>query len=472
MRALYDSKSKLDDRGIKKLLSETAKYETWLKVETALAVSQAEEGFIPMEAANDIASVRFEDLDLDEMERIKAEVGHGFVPFVKVLVNACRSEGGKYVHYGVTTQNIQQTSQLYMIKQVNTVFKSFLADILANLGRLAHDHADTVMAGRTHGKHAIPITYGYKVSVWISELLSGIERLEECEKRVFVVMMGGAVGSFNATGLIGRRIQQRVADKLEMVSMDVPSRNMSQMKVEYLMNLSLLCGTFHKMAEEVYYAGVEEFSEVSEAFTPGTIGSSTMPQKINPKLAKGIIANSQKLYSLPATGLYSAVRMFEGDSSSYMLFDGLLEEGVALATEVLIRSEELSSTLKVNKTQMLKNANLNKGLDNSEYVMMKVAEKIGKDKAHELMYEKAMAVEVGGKDYYHVLLEDAVLASMFSADEIKDMINPANYTGLCSVIAEEMAGKAAGKAAGLKSCLNSSIRFLNADISDFPGKFL
>lgn len=456
MRALYDSKSKLDDRGIKQLLSETNKYRTWLKVESALAMAQAEEGFIPMEAAGDIGAVRFEELDLEEMVRIKARVGHGFVPFVKVLVKACRPEGGKYVHYGVTTQNIQQTSQLYITRQVNNVFKSFLADILASLGALAEENAEAVMAGRTHGKHAIPITYGYKVSVWISELLSSLERLEECEKRVFVAMMGGAVGGFNATGLVGRSVQNRVAEKLGMVPMDVPSRNMSQMKVEYLMNLSLICNTLHKMAEEVYYTGVEEFAEVSESFTPGTIGSSTMPQKINPKLAKGIIANSQKLYSLSTTGLYSAVRMFEGDSSSYMLFDGLMEEGLELATEVLIRGEELARTLHVNRERMLKNVNLNKGLDNSEYVMMNVAARIGKDKAHELMYDKAMKVELEGKDYLTVLREDETLTAMFTDEELKAMIDPASYTGICDVIAREMADKARGRAAKIKKELEEN----------------
>lgn len=455
MRALYDSKSKLNDRGMKQWLSEKSMYETWLRVETALALSQAEEGLIPAKAAEHIASVRLEDLDLEEMARIKAKVGHGFVPFVKVLVRACSEEGGKYVHYGVTTQNIQQTSQLYITKQVNHIFKSFLADILANLGHLALDHADTVMAGRTHGKHAIPITYGYKVSVWISELLNSLERLEECEKRVFVVMMGGAVGGFNALGVKGRSVQNRVADRLGMSSMDVPSRNMSQMKVEYLMNLSLLCNTLHKMAEEVYYTGIEEFAEVSEAFTPGTIGSSTMPQKINPKLAKGIIANSQKLYSLSTTGLYSSVRMFEGDSSSYMLFDGLMEEGMELTCEVLIRGEELTRTLHVNREQMLKNAGLNKGLDNSELVMMKVAEKIGKDQAHDLMYQKAMEVELNGRDYYQVLTEDDTLTSMFTSEELKAMLNPGSYTGLCSVIAKEMAQKACGRAGELKERLSA-----------------
>ena len=446
MRALYDSKSKLDDRGIKYLLSEENKYKTWLKVEGALALSQAKEGFIPKEAAEEIASVPFEPLDLEEMEKIKAKVGHGFVPFVKVLVKACKVEGKKYVHYGVTTQNIQQTSQLYITRQVTEIYKSFLADILKNLAALARDNADAVMPGRTHGKHAIPITYGYKVSVWISELLTGIERLEEAEKRIFTVMMGGAVGGFNATGLTGRKVQDDVAELLSMSSMEVPSRNMTQMKVEYLMNLCLLCNTFHKMAEEVYYTGIEEFGEVHEGFTPGTIGSSTMPQKINPKLAKGIIANSQKLYSLPATGLYSGVRMFEGDSSSYMLFDGLMEEGMELATEVITRAEELTRTLYVNKERLLKNANINEGLDNSEYVMMNVAAKLGKDAAHQLLYDKAMKTELEGKNYLQVLSDDEVLSSMFTKEELEKMIAPSSYTGICSVLARELADKAEAKA--------------------------
>lgn len=452
MRALYDSKSKsIDSRGIDTLLSKEVKIETWLKVEAALAKAQAEEDFIPRSAAENIAAnCKIENIDFDEMDRITEKVGHGFVPFLKVLIKACSEEGGKYVHYGVTTQNIQQTSQLYIMKQVHEIFKDFIADILVNLSHLASEHSDTVMAGRTHGKHAIPITYGYKVSVWISELLNAVQRMEESEKRVFQVMMGGAVGAFNATGETGWKVQQRVADELGMISMPVPSRNISSHKEEYIMNLALLCNVLHKIAEEVYYTGLEEFNEVSEAFTKGTIGSSTMPQKINPKLAKGIIANSQKLYSLVSLGLFSSMRMFEGDSSSYMLYDGMIEEALELCSEVLKRAEELTRTLHINKEKMYENAMKNKGLDNSEYVMMCIAGKLGKDKAHELMYEKAMKVELDGKDYFTVLKEDPIISSNFSEDEIYEMIKPENYTGLSHFLAEKMAKEAIEKAKELK----------------------
>lgn len=451
MRALYDSKSKGNDREIKKLLTKEAKISSWLEVEAALADAQAEEGFIPRQAADHIMeNARLECLDLEEMDRIQEKVGHGFVPFVKVLVHACGEESGKYVHYGVTTQNIQQTAQLCTAFRIHKIFMTYLADILEHLAVLAREHKDTVMAGRTHGRHAIPITYGYKVSVWISELLNAAQRMEECEKRVFQVMAGGAVGAFNATGETGYRVQKRMAEKLGMYEMPVPSRNISSHKEEYIMNLALLCNALHKMAEEVYYTGLEEFGEVSEAFQKGTIGSSTMPQKINPKLAKGIIANSQKLYSLVSLGFFSSARMFEGDSSSYMLYDGMMEEALELTTEVLMRAEELTATIHINSERMYQNVLLNKGLDNSEYVMMKIAQKLGKDKAHELLYDKAMKTELEGKDYLTVLKEDPILSENFTEQELEEMLRPENYTGLSSFLACRMAQEAEKAAAGIK----------------------
>lgn len=442
MRALYDSKSKtIEDRGIKAYFKREAKIQSWLDVETALAEAQAEAGFIPAVAAQRIAAAaRLEHIDFAEVDRLTEKIGHGFVPFLKVLVKACDEESGKYVHYGVTTQNIQQTAQLLVTKQIHGKFMSLIAQCLRNLGALAERHKDSVMAGRTHGKHAIPITYGYKAAVWISELLETVNRLQEAEKRVFKVMMGGAVGAFNATGETGRSVQRRVAEKLGMGSMDVPSRNMSTHKEEYIMNLALLASTFHKLAEEVYATSIEEYGEVSEGFAEGTVGSSTMPQKVNPKLAKGIIANAQKLYSLIPAGLYSCPRVFEGDSSSYMLFDALLEEALELTTEILLRAEELTRTLTVHAARLYQNVCINRGLDNSEYVMMQIAKRLGKDKAHSLVYTLAMQAHDG--NYCEILLADPVISANFTEEEVQAMLEPKNYIGLAPVLAKEMAAKA------------------------------
>jgi len=439
MRALYDSKSKtIDDRGIKALLSDEAKYSTWLMFESMLAQAQAELGFIPQSAADEIKEKAIIDnIDFEEMSRIYQKIGHGFVPFLKVLVNACSEESGKYIHYGITTQNIQQSSQLYMMKTVHHKFMLLLSEIIENLANLAEKTKKMVMPGRTHGRHAIPITYGYKVSVWISDFIDCYQRMKECEKRVFTIMMGGAVGAFNSMPGVGMAVQKRVAELTGMEAMEVPSRNLSTHKLEYISNLALMANICHKMGEEVYSTTLEEIAEVSEGFTKGTVGSSTMPHKINPKLAKGIIANSQKLYSLPSIGMYSAVRPYEGDSSSYMLFDGLLEEALELTTEILLRTEELSRTMVPHEERMLHNVLRNKGLDNTEYVMMKMAEKLGKDKAHSLLYDEAIKTAADGEDFYTNLINNEIISAAFNDDEIKHMLDPRAYIGLSVEIAEK-----------------------------------
>ncbi|MGG5317723.1 class-II fumarase/aspartase family protein [Enterococcus sp. AZ072] len=445
MRALYDSKSKtLDDKGIKQLFSQEEKYQAWLQVEAALAQAQGELGVIPKEAAEQINSkARIENIDLEKMDEIYQRVGHGFVPFLKVFVMACDEESGKYIHYGATTQNIQQTAQNVLMKKIHQKFLAYVVEIVGNLSNLAEKHADTVMAGRTHGKHAIPITYGYKVSVWISELLMSLERMQEVEKRVFTAMMGGAVGAFNSTGEVGIAVQKRVAEILGLEPMLIPSRTISSPKIEYINTLQLLANNLHKVAEEVFQTSIEEFGEVAEGFTNGTVGSSTMPHKINPKLSKGIIANAQMLYSLSTVAYCSSARPFEADSTSNMLFDGVMDQALELMTEILMRAEELSRTLTINEERMKANAALNQGLDNSEYIMMQLAPHIGKDQAHELIYELAIEAELTNTSYRELLLGNELIRSFFSEKVIEELLQPSNYTGLSAQLARQMVNQAA-----------------------------
>jgi len=227
-----------------------------------------------------------------------------------------------------------------------------------------------------------------------------------------------------------------------MYPMDVPSRNNQTMKLEYIMNLQLIASSCHKMAEEVYQTSLEEIAEVSEGFKEGTVGSSTMPHKVNPKLSKGIIANAQKLYSLSSVGLYSSARPYEGDSSRDMVFNGIMEEALQLMTEILLRMEELTRTLVVHRTRMKENAGINAGLDNSEYLMMEVAKKLGKDEAHSLIYEIAIRTAVHGENFLNNLVNDNRIKKFFTEKEIETFIDPENYTGLSSTIASRMSKKA------------------------------
>lgn len=460
MRALYDSKSRtMFDHGIRYLFTDEAKYRSWIYVEKTLAEAQAEVGFIPRKAAEEInQKAEYENLNFKEMERIYDRVGHGFVPFAKVLSKECGTSG-KYIHYGVTTQNIQQTSELLILKEVNKRFMIIISEILNNLSKLALNNKDTVMAGRTHGRHAIPITYGFKVAGWIQNFLTDVERIKELEPRVFQSMMGGAIGAYNSMGEYGPKIDELVAQKLNMKPMMIPMRNMSSNKIEYMNALCLLATSCDRIAQEVYATSIEEFGEVSEPYFKGTIGSSTMPQKINPKLSKGIIANSQKLYSVPTSGYFSSTRPFEADSSSNMLFDGLLEESAELITEILLRTEELTRGLHVHKDKMKKNANINKGIDNSEYVMMKAARNIGKDEAHSLIYKLAMEAEQNDDGYEKILLSNKYLNSNFTDDELEKMLRPEKYIGLSKELAVGFSEKAKECASQLSLKYNNRLDF-------------
>lgn len=166
-----------------------------------------------------------------------------------------------------------------------------------------------------------------------------------------------------------------------------------------------------------------------------------MPHKINPKLSKGIIANAQKLYSLTSAGYASSARPFEADSTSNMLFDGMMTEGLELMTEILMRAEELTRTLTVNRKQMVQNANINQGIDNSEYIMMYFANRIGKDQAHELVYELAIEAETSEKTYRDVLLANQTVRQTFTESELLEMLKPENYVGLSVTLAHDMAKK-------------------------------
>lgn len=226
----------------------------------------------------------------------------------------------------------------------------------------------------------------------------------------------------------------------------------------------MLSNCCHKIGEEVYSTTLEEIREVSEGFKKGTVGSSTMPHKINPKLAKGIVADSQKLYSLPGVGMYSAVRPYEGDSSSYMLFDSILEEALQLTTEILLRTEELMRTMVPHPDRMLHNALRNAGLDNCEHVMMELASKLGKDKAHSLMYDIAMKTAAEGEDFYTNLMTNPLISSEFTSEEVKAMIDPRNYVGLSSYLAQTQADRAKKVVEEIKNIFSQPFIHLFGDL--------
>ena len=273
---------RIEDPGVRALFTEPARFQSWLDVEAALAQAQAELGIIPEAAAREIVrKAHLSYLDLAAVREGLAGTGHPLVPLIWELDRACEGDAGGYVHWGATTQNVTQTGQLLQVRRAHDIFQRQLAAILTTLADLAERTKDVLLPGRTHGQHAVPATFGFKVAVWIDELGRHVERLQGCEDRVFVAMLGGGAGTLASLGELGLATQERMAAHLGRRPMPLPARTIGDHRPS-TSSFSACSRPPPANRREIYTLMKQDFVEVEEPVPPGTVGSSTMPQKRNP----------------------------------------------------------------------------------------------------------------------------------------------------------------------------------------------
>src|SRR4030095_13264508 len=217
--------TRVSDPGIRALYRLENRWQAWLDVEAGLAHAQAELGIIPAEAAKTIAAkAKLELMDRKRIDEGFARTGHTLVPLVWELGRVVGEPHGGWVHWGATTQNITQTGDLLLLRKAHQILFRLIGETLTGMADLAERGAEMPMAGRTHGQHAVPATFGYKVAVWIDELLRHLERLQQAQPRLFVAMLGGGAGTFASLGKQGPPVQAGIGRQLGFGSMMVPSR--------------------------------------------------------------------------------------------------------------------------------------------------------------------------------------------------------------------------------------------------------
>ncbi|MBI3327413.1 MAG: adenylosuccinate lyase family protein [Nitrospinae bacterium] len=434
---------RIEDAGVRALFLEASRYQAWLDVEAALAQAQAELGIIPESAAAEIT--RKAHLSLLNMNAIRAglaRTGHSLVPLIWELDRICEGDAGGYVHWGATTQNITQTGQLLLLRRAHAIFLTQLASVLGALADLAERTKDVPLPGRTHGQHAVPATFGFKVAVWIDELCRHVERLRGCEGRVFVAMLGGGAGTLASLGEIGLATQEKMAARLSMGSMTVPARTLGDHLAEYVMLLGLLAATCSKIAREIYTLMQQEFGEVEEPVPPGTVGSSTMPQKRNPKLSQDIIAGAAQVRALVPLALEAMQTEHEADRTTSMMMDRAITEACGLTGDILQRLIVVLTGLQVFPERMRRNLDLSDGLIMAEALMLELGRLIGRQRAHDAVYESAQASVTQDRPFREMLAENAQVSAHLTAEQIDALLDPARYTGLCRWFAEQGAAQA------------------------------
>ena len=434
---------RIEDPGVRELFSETSKYQAWLDVEAALAQSQAELGVIPQYAADEIT--RKAKIALFDMQAVRAglaRTGHPLVPLVWELDRLCEGDAGGYAHWGATTQNITQTGQLLLLKKVHAIFLHQLASLLRVLADLAERTKEMLLPGRTHGQHAVPATFGFKVAVWIDELCRHVERLRGCEGRVFVAMLGGGAGTLASLGELGLVTQDKIAQRLGMGSMTVPARTLGDHQAEYVCLLGLLAATCSKIGREIYTLMKQEFGEVEEPVPPGTVGSSTMPQKRNPKLAQDVVAATAQIRALVPLALEAMQTEHEADRTTSVMINRALTESCTLTAETLQRLIVLFEGLQVFPERMRRNLDLSGGLIMAESLMLELGKQLGRQHAHDAIYDAAQASVMEHRPFGDVLRDSPAVREHLSSQQIASLMDPSRYTGLCRQFAERGAIRA------------------------------
>jgi len=445
---------RIDDPGVRALFTETARFQSWLDVEAALAQAQAELGVIPKSAAEEIVrKAQLSSLDLAAVRAGLARTGHPLVPLVWALDRACEGDAGGYVHWGATTQNVTQTGQLRQVRRAHDIFLRQLAMILTNLAELAERTKDVLLPGRTHGQHAVPATFGFKVAVWIDELCRHVERLRGCEGRVFVAMLGGGAGTLASLAEHGLAIQERMAERLGMRAMTVPARTIGDHQAEYVLLLGMLAATCSKIGHEIYTLMKQEFGELEEPVPPGTVGSSTMPQKRNPKLSQDIIAAAAQIRALVPLALEAMQTEHEADRTTSIMMSRALVQACELTGDVLQRMIVLFEGLQVFPERMRQNLDLSGGLIMAEALMLELGKQIGRQRAHDAVYDAAQASVTQARPFRETLGEDPHVTAGLSASQIDALLDPARYTGLCREFAERGAARGRATAASLRTAV-------------------
>lgn len=426
---------------LRQVFSDENLLQCWLNVEAALARAEAAVGLIPRPAAEEISrKANVSLLDMGAIRQGIEQTSHELVPLVRQLAALCRDDAGGYVHWGATTQDITDTGLILQVKAAHAIILRDMQALADALQALARRERDTLMPGRTHGQHTPPITFGFKVSVWLAEVRRHITRLQECAPRVLVGQFGGAAGTLASVGEKGLEIQHLMMTDLGLGAPEISWHNARDGLAEFVSVLALIATTMGKIAHEVILLQKTEVAELEEPYQRGKVGSSTMPHKRNPMLCEGIMAEARMVRGALTTVLTAMESEHERDWAAVHVEWACVPEATILTGGAVAHTLRVIEGLIVYRERMRENVDILQGLSLSEAVMLQLGIHIGRQVAHDVVYEASMAAFEQSRPLRDLLMEDTRVTQHLSADELDEILRPEVYTGLCGVFVDRVAG--------------------------------
>ncbi|MGM4918059.1 MULTISPECIES: class-II fumarase/aspartase family protein [unclassified Tardiphaga] len=411
----------------------------YIEAEVALARAQARMGVVPKDAAQAIeAAAKSIRIDFDKLRAETEIVGYPILPLVHQLSEAA-GEAGRYVHWGATTQDIMDTANVLQIRAALQIVARDLREVRDILVAMARKYRDTPMAGRTHLQQALPVTFGYKAAVWLSSIDRHIERVDQALPRILLGEFSGAAGTLASVGEGGLEMQRLFCEELGLHQPSITWHVARDGIAEAVTLLGLITGTLGKIATDVMLLSSSEFGEVSEPFVPGRGASSTMPQKRNAISSELMLAAAKAVRQHVATMLDGMIHDLERATGPWHLEWVSLPESFLLTASSLANAKFMLAGLVVHEKRMLENLDLTRGLIVAEAVMMAAAPKLGRQHAHDVVYDACRKAIEGGGQLADILAEvPEITEALGGKDAIRRHCDPANYLGLCGPMVDRV----------------------------------
>ncbi len=413
------------------------KYRKWLDVEIAVCESMAELGLIPEKAAKEIREKA--NFDVRRIDEIEKETKHDVIAF---LTNVAEYVGdaARYIHLGLTSSDVLDTAFGLQLKEASEILRADMEQLLATLKRLAFEHKNTVMIGRSHGIHAEPITFGLKLALWYAEMSRNLERLNRAAECVSYGKISGAVGTYaNVDPRVEKLTCRRLGLKPAPISNQIIQRDRY---AEYFTTIAIIGGTIEKIATEIRHLQRTEVREVEEYFSRGQKGSSAMPHKRNPISSENMCGLTRVLRGNAFASLENMPLWHERDISHSSVERVIAPDSTILLDYLLCRLNRVLDTLVVYPENMMKNLRLTGRLFFSQQVMLHLTQKgLAREEAYRMVQRNAMKAWEEGRDLEEILSEDSEVMSLISRSELEKIFDLGYHLKHVDTIFEQVFGK-------------------------------
>ena len=403
---------------ISSIWSDESRFEFWLKVEIAVLQARAEAGDIPFSVYESVKNeARF---SVERINELEAELHHDVIAFI-TNVGEHIGENSRYFHQGMTSSDALDTALALQLKRSSAVLKKGIEKLLNALAEKAREHKHTPIAGRTHGVHAEPTTFGLKLAGFYAELERGLNRFKNAAREVECGKLSGSVGTYS---LLGPEIERRVMEILEL-SPDPISNQIVQRDrhANYLNVIAVIGGTLERLALEIRHLARTEVGEVLEPFGKKQRGSSAMPHKKNPVICERICGMARLLRAYAMSAMENQALWHERDISHSSVERVILPDSAALLDYMLDKACAVIEGMSVFPERMKENMNLTGGLIHSQSVLNALLEKgLDRDRAYTLVQRCAMQSRSEDKPFKDVLLEDDEMRGFLNDAEIENAL--------------------------------------------------